>query len=76
MNPPADKNRRVLVIDDNRAIHDDFRKILSPDKSASLAMDASEANIWDANKRDVANPIPGGFGLSRPGRCVAGRQGD
>jgi CheY-like chemotaxis protein len=24
------KNRRILVIDDNRAIHEDFRKILSP----------------------------------------------
>jgi len=24
------QNRRLLVIDDNRAIHDDFRKILSP----------------------------------------------
>ena len=23
-------NRRILVIDDNRAIHDDFRKILCP----------------------------------------------
>ena len=27
-NASADKNRRVLVIDDNRAIHDDFHKIL------------------------------------------------
>jgi len=31
MNP--DQNRRILVIDDNRAIHNDFRKILSPDAS-------------------------------------------
>ena len=30
-NLPAEKNRRILIIDDNRAIHDDFRKILSPD---------------------------------------------
>ena len=30
-NNPAEKNRRVLVVDDNRAIHDDFRKILTPD---------------------------------------------
>lgn len=27
--PVSDKNRRVLIIDDNRAIHDDFRKILN-----------------------------------------------
>ena len=26
----AKKNRRMLIIDDNHAIHDDFRKILSP----------------------------------------------
>jgi signal transduction histidine kinase len=26
----AEPNRRVLVVDDNRAIHDDFRKILAP----------------------------------------------
>lgn len=26
-------NHRILVIDDNRAIHDDFRKILCPEKS-------------------------------------------
>ena len=31
-------NRRVLVIDDNRAIHEDFRKILGePDTSALAA---------------------------------------
>ncbi len=41
MNPPTpEKNRRVLVIDDNRAIHDDFRKILQPDvTAAALAQD-------------------------------------
>ena len=27
---------RLLVIDDNRAIHDDFRKILCPSSSAPL----------------------------------------
>ncbi len=26
--PRFDKNRRILVIDDNRAIHEDFRKAL------------------------------------------------
>ncbi|MBL9138149.1 MAG: response regulator, partial [Verrucomicrobiales bacterium] len=28
-------NRRILVVDDNRAIHDDFRKILLPEKGAA-----------------------------------------
>ena len=39
------KNRRILVIDDNRAIHDDFRKILSPGTSAA-ALDAAEAELF------------------------------
>jgi two-component system, sensor histidine kinase and response regulator len=44
--PPADSNRRVLVIDDNRAIHDDFRKILSPPSSTASALDAAEAALF------------------------------
>ena len=31
MNPSA--NRRILIADDNAAIHDDFRKILTPNKT-------------------------------------------
>lgn len=36
---PAEKNRRILVIDDNRAIHDDFRKILAPGSTTGAALD-------------------------------------
>src|ERR1019366_7669762 len=43
-NMPADTNRRVLVIDDNAAIHDDFRKILSP--RTAEALDATEAAVF------------------------------
>jgi CheY-like chemotaxis protein len=43
-NMPADTNRRVLVIDDNAAIHDDFRKILSPRSAAAL--DVTEAAVF------------------------------
>jgi two-component system cell cycle sensor histidine kinase/response regulator CckA len=42
----ADKNRRVLVIDDNRSIHDDFRKILSPTTAMAVASDATEAAVF------------------------------
>ena len=36
MNTPlAAKNHRILVIDDNRAVHDDFRKILGPKEAAA-----------------------------------------
>jgi two-component system cell cycle sensor histidine kinase/response regulator CckA len=44
MNPH--KNRRVLVIDDNRAIHDDFRKILSPNAAARSALDVTETELF------------------------------
>ena len=40
------KNRRVLVIDDNPSIHDDFRKILSPPAATTAALDASTAAVF------------------------------
>jgi signal transduction histidine kinase len=45
---PDDKNRRVLVIDDNREIHDDFRKILSPAAARASALDAVEKAVLGA----------------------------
>ena len=45
-NLPADKNRRVLVIDDNRAIHHDFRKILTPNTATIEALDATESELF------------------------------
>ena len=37
MNSVAEeKNRRILVIDDNDAIHDDFRKVLNASTGSSL----------------------------------------
>jgi two-component system, cell cycle sensor histidine kinase and response regulator CckA len=45
-NKLADKNRRVLVIDDNRDIHDDFRKILCPAAAAAPSLDATEAAVF------------------------------
>jgi len=42
----ADKNRRVLVIDDNRAIHHDFRKILCPPTAGEEALDATETELF------------------------------
>ena len=41
-----EKNRRILVIDDNRAIHDDFRKILAPDTRATAALDAAGTKLF------------------------------
>jgi PAS domain S-box-containing protein len=45
-NTPEDKNRRVLIIDDNRSIHDDFRKILSPATTTAAALDATETAVF------------------------------
>jgi CheY-like chemotaxis protein len=42
----AKKNHRVLVIDDNRAIHDDFRKILSPDATIAAALGVTETALF------------------------------
>ncbi len=51
MRPPVinlatGKNRRIIIIDDNRAIQEDFRKILSPVKIEATALDATEAEFF------------------------------
>ncbi len=38
--------RRILIVDDNRAIHEDFRKILDPDTSADDELAAIEAELF------------------------------
>lgn len=41
------ENRRILVIDDNPSIHEDFRKILSPaDAKLTEGLDADEAALF------------------------------
>jgi DNA-binding NtrC family response regulator len=45
-NMPGSKNRRVLIIDNNRSTHDDFRKILSPATGAVAALEAAEAAMF------------------------------
>lgn len=39
-------NRRILIIDDNRAIHDDFRKILLPQRPVNSALSAMEDALF------------------------------
>jgi signal transduction histidine kinase/DNA-binding response OmpR family regulator len=43
---PAPRNRRILVIDDNPAIHADFRKILAPSESRHSSLDVAEAELF------------------------------
>jgi EAL domain-containing protein (putative c-di-GMP-specific phosphodiesterase class I)/ActR/RegA family two-component response regulator len=49
-----DGNRRVLVIDDNTAIHDDFRKILCPDRRSDAALDQFESMLFGASEQRPA----------------------
>ena len=44
-------NRRILIIDDNPAIHEDFRKILAPDTSGDAALDDFESLIFGEDAR-------------------------
>jgi len=48
-------NRRILLIDDAPAIHEDFRKILTP-AAASLAFDEVESALFGT---EAATPAPG-----------------
>jgi two-component system, cell cycle sensor histidine kinase and response regulator CckA len=52
--PP--ENHRILIIDDNPSIHDDFRKILGPaDASLAKELDADEAALF-GDKADASRP--------------------
>ncbi|HEY4952308.1 MAG TPA: ATP-binding protein, partial [Verrucomicrobiae bacterium] len=46
MNVNPDKNHRILVIDDNRAIHEDFRKILAKPKASKNNLAAAETALF------------------------------
>jgi len=52
------KNRRVLIIDDNRSIHDDFRKILCPGKSTHSVLDLAETELFgDVTSQKEQSPF-------------------
>ncbi len=44
------KSPRILVVDDNRAIHDDFRKILCHGAALSPDLEAAEAALFGASE--------------------------
>ena len=46
-NSKTERNLRILAIDDNRAIHDDFRKILCGADAAKDALSDAEALLFD-----------------------------
>ncbi|MGY4664916.1 two-component system NtrC family sensor kinase [Pseudomonas chlororaphis] len=52
MNNPI--NRRILLIDDTPAIHDDFRKILTPKTGDSADLDAMESALFGSAPKTTA----------------------
>jgi len=53
-NPIPDKYRRILIIDDNQSIHDDFKAILDPDKCKDDELDQITSTLFGEE-----NPTPG-----------------
>ncbi len=45
---PVEKNRRILIIDDNEAIHEDYRAILGGGNADSIDVDQEETAIFGA----------------------------
>lgn len=49
MSAPPAKLPRVLVVDDNPSIHQDFRKILEPDETSSGSLDSLEDELFGSD---------------------------
>ena len=47
-------NRRILIIDDNRAIHEDFKKILSPATTANDKLNSLEDQLFGESAEPAA----------------------
>ena len=51
------ENRRILIIDDNSCIHEDFRKILGDVRPQRASLDAKEAFLFGQTPQ--AEPVEG-----------------
>jgi two-component system NtrC family sensor kinase len=57
MNPAASDNRRILLVDDNPSIHEDFRRLLAPPDAEASSLDAeAEALFGGTMTPFVAEP--------------------
>jgi CheY-like chemotaxis protein len=45
---PVEKNRRILVVDDNPSIHEDFRKILANSNAGNAELEQGETALFGA----------------------------
>jgi CheY-like chemotaxis protein len=52
-----DRNRRILVIDDNRAIHDDFRKIFEPGLASAQPLAESGIALFGDSTVSIPRPL-------------------
>jgi EAL domain-containing protein (putative c-di-GMP-specific phosphodiesterase class I)/CheY-like chemotaxis protein len=70
-------NRRILVVDDNRAIHDDFTKILCRESQATTALDEVEAELFGERslvvreEYEIDSAFQGEEGLARVEEALA-----
>ncbi len=70
-------NRRILVIDDNRAIHADFRKILSPEPDSSACGEMTAGLFGDSLEKstfvsfDLDSAFQGQEGLEMARQALA-----
>ena len=55
--PPAQPRNRVLIIDDNAAIHADFRKILGQERDTNTGLTRTKALLF--GERAVVSPHSG-----------------
>src|ERR1700694_3534219 len=51
------RNRRILVIDDNRAIHDDFRKIFEPGLASAQPLAQSGTALFGDATMSIPRPL-------------------
>lgn len=62
--------RRILVIDDHDAIHEDYRKIICPTSAQSMSLDAMEAEIFGS-----ATAVADGWDLYEIDSAFQGQDG-
>jgi DNA-binding NtrC family response regulator len=72
INPAPKLKHRILVIDDNPAIHEDFRKILCQDRTSSSKLEAQEAELFGSaaplgqqSEFEIDSAFQGEAGLAR-----------
>jgi two-component system, cell cycle sensor histidine kinase and response regulator CckA len=75
---PLAPNRRILIVDDNSAIHEDFRKILCPSQPATAELDDLKAVLFNevpstvvATEFELVSASQGQEGLELAKRALA-----